>query len=370
MENTTIVIEKSIESLDDLNSVIGVIENKLKETSKLILLLLEPKNELENEHFDNVSQHLLVKLEEQEAGDNSDESKHLPGHIEEQAIDNDHDNKQAIEQISRSLVSSLTPVSLHDLEQAGDIPMVNYAVEDTQEQKTEPVKKKKKKKLPNRRGFCKECNKEFAYLYKHKLSVHERRTWDYTCPICNLEFKSVKYAVYFDHKQKCEAAATGVMKYQCPTCGLRMATTSQNVEHQRVCNGSYKHKYRKEKYEGKHICTYEGCDYRATRDRALKAHINRVHLNIPIEKNYSCDTCGNSYANPTALKHHIKIVHDQIKDLFCSECGASFSTHQHLTNHKKIHADATCQCPFCPKAFKQKSVLYRHKLSCPMNPDK
>ena len=71
---------------------------------------------MENEHFDNVSQHLLVKLEEQEVGDNSDERKHLPSHIQEQDID--HDNKQAIEQISRSLVSSLTPVSLHDFSMA------------------------------------------------------------------------------------------------------------------------------------------------------------------------------------------------------------------------------------------------------------
>ena len=34
----------------------------------------------------------------------------------------------------------------------------------------------------------------------------------------------LRYAIYYEHKQECEAAATGILKYECPTCGLKMAT--------------------------------------------------------------------------------------------------------------------------------------------------
>ena len=64
LENKAIIIEKSIEQLQDFYSLVGLVENKLKETSRLILLLLEPDDN--NERCDKLSQHLFVKLEEED----------------------------------------------------------------------------------------------------------------------------------------------------------------------------------------------------------------------------------------------------------------------------------------------------------------
>ena len=179
----------------------------------------------------------------------------------------------------------------------------------------------------------------------------------------------LRYAIYYEHKQECEAAATGIMKYECPTCGLKMATTRKNIDHQRTCNGSYKQKPQKQ--EKKHVCTYEGCDFKACRKERLENHINEIHLGLPKIKRYSCETCGKAYVVKSMLTNHIKQNHSDIRDYHCSDCGSSFATSTMLRNHQKIHSDVLTQiCPFCTKGFKQSSVLYRHKLSCPMNPNK
>ena len=362
IENKTVVIEKYIEKLEDFYSVIGEIENKLKETTKLILLVLEPSDE----PFDNIAQHLDVKLEEQEV----DESKQLASITKEEDIDHDDsDDKQA---------NVILGVNLFTGEYLTGIEQKNDGCDASLVPKSIKIKAKKQiksednfpKQKRNKGGLCVDCGVYFKRIHEHRTNIHEKRVYNYTCPICSLEFKSVKYQVYYDHKQECEAAATGIMKYECPTCGLKLPTVRKNIDHQRKCNGSYKYKLNKPQLP-KHVCPYDNCEYKTTRKDNLQNHINREHLKIPIEKNHSCDQCGNSYVNLNTLKEHIKMVHDKIRDLFCSDCGASFSTPQVLRKHKLIHSDArTCQCPYCPKAFKQQSVLYRHKLSCPMKPDK
>ena len=233
--------------------------------------------------------------------------------------------------------------------------------------KSENISPKPKR---NKGGLCVECGVYYKKIHEHKTNVHLKKRYDYTCPICKFEFKSVRYQTYYAHKQECEASATGIMKYECPTCGLKLPSVKKNVDHQRICNGSYKYKNSKP-YVPTQVCSYDDCEYKTSHKATLQNHINRVHLKIPIEKNHSCDQCGNSYSKLEILKHPIKLVHDRIRDIFCSECGASFSSPQMLKKHKLIHSDArNSKCPYCPKAFKQKSVLYRHKLSCPMNPDK
>ena len=212
MEQKSVLLEKQIQSLDDLQSVIRLVEEKLKETSNLILLLLEPNDELKNEDYDDVAHHLKVKLEEPEVGENSGESKQLTSNIKEQNIDHD-DNKQTndvrvlgVNLFTGQYLTGLVPKDKQAIEQVNEIVGVNYSAGDTQDtqnlkdvQKTQEKKKRKTKPYseykPNRSGFCEICNKNFALLYKHKINVHEKRVWDYTCPICNLEFKSVRGAI-------------------------------------------------------------------------------------------------------------------------------------------------------------------------------
>ena len=436
LENKAIIIEKSIEQLQDFYSLVGLVENKLKETSRLILLLLEPDDN--NERCDKLSQHLFVKLEEEDVNYNpqnlmieENNSKDFASVAElygktvnggENKLNLRDQNAQVNESITEIAEQTGTEAAIkvarmemrkrvqeypsrpipqiynevrretfnqfdknEQLAIAADFPLFrsiqselfshrkkrhsgDSKMKDEQERENKPNKKKKWRDYS---GLCKECDKVFANLSSHKRNFHEQRVLDYTCPICSLEFKSVKYSKYYEHKQECEAASTGIMKYECPTCGLKLPSVKKNVDHQRVCNGSYKYNCHLTKQVPKHICSYENCEYKTSRKENLQNHINRVHLKIPIEKKYSCDQCGQSYSKISFLKDHIKTVHDKIRDLVCSECGAGFSTSTHLRNHRKIHSDVLgYACPYCTKAFKQSSVLYRHKLSCPMNPDK
>ena len=179
----------------------------------------------------------------------------------------------------------------------------------------------------------------------------------------------LRYAIYYEHKQECEAAATGILRFQCPTCGMKFVTSKQNGEHQRTCNPKKKRVIKSKPKP--YYCTYEGCDFKATRKERIENHVNEAHLGLPKIKRYSCETCGKAYVMKSMLKDHIKQNHSDVRDYHCSDCGSSFATSTMLRNHQLIHSDIPTQiCPFCSKGFKQSSVLYRHKLSCPMNPNK
>ena len=59
MDQKTVLMEKQIHSLEDLQSVIRLVEEKLKVTTKLVILLLESSSEDESYH-----QQMGIKVED------------------------------------------------------------------------------------------------------------------------------------------------------------------------------------------------------------------------------------------------------------------------------------------------------------------
>ena len=51
------------------------------------------------------------------------------------------------------------------------------------------------------------------------------------------------------------------------------------------------------------------------------------------EDRLQCSVCAHSAYDLSALRRHVKSVHDKIRDHSCEECGMRFSVRQTLTRH-------------------------------------
>ena len=395
IDQKSLLMEKSIQTIDDLQIVIRMVEEKLKQTSRLVILLFESSIETLGDTDTSSYQH-DIKLEKEVCDENSMFVPDQKMVVKEESVPPDDAILELPEydKFDESMENGDSEYSGDEKDDDPDFKWNRKAIgmkmkvgrklggknktkkkvaRDITDKVEIKIEKKPKKPKPrdcerNWGGLCVECGKYFKRLSAHKLNFHTKRMKQYKCPFCDLEFNTHSYGKFFNHKQLCEAATTGILKYECETCHMKFPSIKKSIDHQRGCNNKYKPL---KKYKSIHVCTYEGCDYVGHNKERLENHINDKHLGLPKIKRYSCETCGNAYANLKVLKHHIRQVHTKIRDYHCSYCGASFASSHILRNHQLIHSDALTQiCPYCSKGFKQKSVLYRHKLSCPMNHSK
>lgn len=77
----------------------------------------------------------------------------------------------------------------------------------------------------------------------------------------------------------------------------------------------------------------------------------------------SCELCGKSFANPSALKIHY-VVHTGEKPYRCSFCGKGFTQKGNLKCHLRIHTgERPFHCVRCGKTFTQKINLNHHLMA-------
>lgn len=370
-DQTSIFVSKEINSVADLYSIIGLVEQKLLLVPSLTLLLLE-----KGENIDNKSPIKDGGL------DYSDVSDYIKKEELEQLVT--EVDAKVYEQDGAFYAGALVSTELSDNDDKDDFDDDSETVEikKTKKPKKEKVPRKRVKKNGEEGGgekntsyaankkpcLCVICGKVYASRHSlscHKKSVHERVIKKYHCQFCNQDIEVYQFSKFFTHRQKCEMEVTGKCdRYVCPKCGDKSGTLIQFRKHKQVCYGVDAKVYPVRVYE--YPCTYEGCTFKTKRKRKLANHINVDHLNIPIARDHSCEACGKAYATKSALRDHIMQHHTHEKPFQCVECGARFSNSGLLRQHKKIHSDElTYICPFCGKGFKQQSVLYRHKLNCP-----
>lgn len=354
--STNFILKKNIANLEDFHSLLNVVEQKLKETSNLVIVLLETTEEEDHSQTLDPFDVKTVKEEiffPEEKGIDIDH-----GNI----LDNDDDDYKDLD---------------YDFEEESK-KNIKIKKEKKVKAKKEKVPNSTPKKRPREKrkeyesGLCTDCGKVYADIRKHRQTKHDKimRTWQ--CPHCGLELQSIWNHTFFNHRQECEAKISGITdRYGCRAeCGEKFATLKARTKHHMVCLKKHgiiarpKHKPQKK-------CTYEGCEYAAYKDQNLKNHINRVHLKIALDKDYACENCGEKFNSKDTLKHHNIQHHSGRRDYKCDQCGAAFAHSQLLNKHMDIHSDIRKYvCPYCMKGFKQDSVLYRHKLSCQFNPKK
>lgn len=77
----------------------------------------------------------------------------------------------------------------------------------------------------------------------------------------------------------------------------------------------------------------------------------------------SCELCGKTFANPSALRIHY-VVHTGEKPYMCSLCGKGFTQKGNLKCHLRIHTgERPFHCVKCGKTFTQKVNLNHHLMA-------
>lgn len=89
----------------------------------------------------------------------------------------------------------------------------------------------------------------------------------------------------------------------------------------------------------------------------LKSHLN-VHKP---DKPFKCQTCGNQFKTNSAMRRHVRDLHDHVSSFVCHECGRSFNTKINYVIHTKRHSlEFTVYCQHCQEGFVTKTEYRRH----------
>ena len=93
---------------------------------------------------------------------------------------------------------------------------------------------------------------------------------------------------------------------------------------------------------------------------ALKTHIKVIHEKVK----YKCDLCEKSFTAKLSLEGHVKRIHEKMKELKCEICEKKFGSLGGLNEHSyNIHQNNSFICELCDKSFKCKKYLKIHTLS-------
>ena len=144
---------------------------------------------------------------------------------------------------------------------------------------------------------CDKCSKIFqlrCLLSDHKKNVHSNE--EFECDICFMKFRirnSMK-----EHKRK---------KHQsCQTCMKRFDSNDELIKHSKHCDAVFKW----------HICGFV-----SSSKTALRTHIRNVH------EDTQCKDCGEKFEDKFKLTKHINEKHGGLdREHQCDTCGYAFQT--------------------------------------------
>lgn len=131
----------------------------------------------------------------------------------------------------------------------------------------------------------------------------------------------------------------------------------------KICERSFFHKGTLTKHMKSHklnFCTI--CKQHFSHRNKLNSH--SCVPPVPSQKiTKSCELCGKTFANPSALRIHF-VVHTGEKPYRCSLCGKRFTQKGNLKCHLRIHTgERPFRCVKCGKNFTQKVNLSHHLMA-------
>ena len=399
-----VILDQTIEHLDDLTSLISFVEEKLETYVKLQIILLgftDEKHVIKDELEEPVIVPFVVKTEyhseeESSDGEHYTHDDYAPVRKKRKRIaDTDDDYKpekwhkrtlktpnvqpkkkpKSDNEEEKELAESLKG----DPEDPGFRLVGHTEVEDQNGVNGDDGSKKKgpkkgtkyKKKDFDGDIICDDCGETchgYITFKRHRAKhLHVDKVRELQCPFC-LETLNMTHQEYSRHKYNCEAQLATGAEHMCENCGKAFPTYRKMKTHHGFCSGKYKGNYPAKKIP----CPYEGCSYEAHGKSHLDNHINKIHLNLPITQDFVCPTCGAAYNKKTHLNMHIKAIHLNIKPHVCDTCGKAFAKKQRLKEHVEgVHEGILKhKCPWCGKAYNANGSKWHHMKTCSYNPDK
>ena len=206
---------------------------------------------------------------------------------------------------------------------------------------------------------CDKCSyvpKTKKLLRRHVKAVHDQIK-DNKCQFCDYATSS-KWNLkvhMMTHNNKC------------PVCPYSAPHKSHLTEHMIKYHTKYL-KYRRESLpqedlnikEHDHAVPETNIDMPNLTEHMDKGPDERQSTEMSEDrKEYKCNQCTYVTRTKKLLKHHVKAVHDQIKDKKCLFCNFTASDKSNLNRHMKLHYR---KCSLCPYSSPHKSQLTEHMI--------
>jgi uncharacterized Zn-finger protein len=149
------------------------------------------------------------------------------------------------------------------------------------------------------------------------------------------------------------AKTSDLKKYPCPNCQEYFPNRKSLKSHVKSHDNQASHEKRKQK------CNCNICGVSLFNKTALKNHIKRIHEK-PVRE-FKCQTCHKEFISKAELTQHT-FVHSQDKNFSCDVCGKKFASKPYLERHVKTHTGdkPTFTCEVCNKQLSDKTGFVAH----------
>lgn len=109
------------------------------------------------------------------------------------------------------------------------------------------------------------------------------------------------------------------------------------------------------------------CQHRFREVSALRKHVRSVHEKV---RSYSCSICSQPFAERSNMKKHFLALHKDERPHVCGECGKRFHFTDGLARHtRNVHRGLRpFACARCGFQFKQRTHLQKHQRNVSCSP--
>ena len=226
---------------------------------------------------------------------------------------------------------------------------------------------------------CDQCAKQFltqVELRKHQKKAHERKI---TCDICKKEFENKLgwYNTLSSHKknehgnEKEDLDCTVCKKSFKQKLHLKKHLTYHHGPKNYTCDScgkSFATNWLLNDHSITHLektvpCPVKGCGLKVQTELKLRQHIYDCHKKKK-ELKYHCHECPKIYDQPGKLKLHVAVIHRGERPFKCLMCDFTSTAPNSLREHKQtVHEGVMFPCKYCSKQFNRISTLNTHAKS-------